>query len=149
MQNHDDMLAGINFKKLNLTERQAHVWALRAQGITQTQIAKQWGTSRANVCMLEKAARKKIERSKETVIFDEQLHAPLRMKCQPGELLLDIPPRLYRHADQSDIKVNADGSMVIQQILTHAPTCVRENRFVRAVLLIVTNSGQLHVRPLA
>lgn len=148
MQNEDDLISGFDFDKLQLTERQARVWVMRAQGITQTRIAKHWGTSRANICMLEKAAREKIERARETVLFDEQLHAPLHITCQPGELLLDIPGRLDRQAGDLDIHIAADHDLIIEQILTHAPTCVRENRFVRAARITVTHSGHLHIRPL-
>jgi len=146
MDNQDDLLSGFDFDKLQLTERQACVWAFRAQGVTQTQIAKQWGTSRANICMLEKAAREKIERARETVLFDEQLNAPLQVTCHPGELLLDIPDKLDRQALDLDIQIQPEA--VIDQILTHAPNCVRENRFVRPARISVTQSGHLHIRPL-
>lgn len=141
-------LLGVDIKKLHLTTRQALVWALRAQGIPQAQIASEWGSSRANICNLERCAREKVEKSRATIAFDEQLRAPLQLVCYPGELLLDIPPRLYRIADQSEIKVSADGPMVMQRVLLEATDCIRDNRFVRPVLLLVSLEGKLLVRPM-
>jgi len=145
---NDDALAGFNVAKLALTEKQALVWALRAAGMTQVQIAAIWGTSRANVCMLEKAAKAKIEKARETIAFDEQLRAPLRLSFRPGELLLDIPPRIYRAADHADIKVRADGPMVMQQVLSEVPECVVDNRLIKATLVMVTLEGRLYIKPL-
>ncbi len=144
---HADVLSGFDLARLSLTPRQAQVWALRAKGLSQTQIAELWGTSRANVCMLEKAAKSKIEKSRETVAFDEQLRAPVRLLCRPGELLLDLPPRVYRAADHAGIKVRADGPMVVQQFLSEAPGCVHNHRLVQAVWVTITVHGQLYMRP--
>lgn len=148
VEDFEDALAGFDVGKLALTQRQALVWALRAGGMTQAQIATLWGTSRSNVCMLEKAAKSKIEKARETIAFDEQLRAPLRLVFQPGELLLDIPPRLYRAADHAQIKVRADGPMVMQQVLSQAPECVLDNRLVKAILVMVTLEGHLYVKAL-
>lgn len=143
-----EALLGVDVEKLQLTQRQALVWALRAQGLSQVQIARRWGTSRANICNLERVAREHIEASRHTIAFDEQLRAPLHLVCHPGELLFDIPPKLYRSADASDIKVKYDGPMVVQHLLSEAPECVKDNRLTRPLLLMVSLEGQLYVRAL-
>ncbi|MDP6459375.1 MAG: Tfx family DNA-binding protein, partial [Candidatus Hydrothermarchaeota archaeon] len=51
----------------HLTERQIRVLKLRARGHIQAEIARQFGTSRANISAIEKKAMINIERSKNTL----------------------------------------------------------------------------------
>lgn len=148
MQPVDEVLAAFDPAQLHLTLRQAQVWALRAHGVSQSQIAQRWGTSRANVCMLERTARQHVARARETIAFDDWLRAPLRFSCRPGALLLDIPPRLLRYADQLGLHVQAEREHIVQCILDQVPDCVRDNRLVRPILLLVTPQGELWVRAL-
>jgi len=148
MQPVDEVLAAFDPAQLHLTSRQAQVWALRALGVSQSRIAERWGTSRANVCMLERTAREHVARARETIAFDEWLRAPLRLCARPGELLLDVAPRVLRHAEQQGLHVHEDASQIAQRILGQVPECVRDNRLVRPILLLATSQGELWVRAL-
>lgn len=144
----NELLAAFRPQALHLTERQALVWTLRAQGASQAQIAASWGTSRANICMLERAARNHIARSRETLAFDAALRAPVQLVCRPGELLLDIQSRLQRCCGPQAQQPELEGLSVPDEMAAKAPDCVRDNRLIRPLLIWVTVDGELGLRPL-
>jgi Tfx family DNA-binding protein len=55
-------------------QKQWKILELRARGSTQLETAKKLGTSRSNVSMIERRAKKKLDKARETIQIYEALH---------------------------------------------------------------------------
>jgi len=95
-----------------LTEKQYRILELRSKGYTQAQIAKILGTSRSNVSMLEKAALEKIRLAKETLKLYQELNSAVVVTVEPGTHLVDIPGIILRKADEVNVKLRANFTLI-------------------------------------
>ncbi|MEM3073930.1 MAG: Tfx family DNA-binding protein, partial [Nitrososphaerales archaeon] len=96
-------------KKIGLlTERQIEVLKLRAQGLTQEEVAKKLQTSRENVTILEKRAYQNIKLARETLAALKTFGISTSVVIKPGTHLVDIPRLILDKADEANIKVRAN-----------------------------------------
>jgi HTH-type transcriptional regulator, fmd operon transcriptional regulator len=56
-------------------QKQLKILRLRARGLTQLKVAKELGTSRANISMIEWRARRKLQKARETIRAYERLQS--------------------------------------------------------------------------
>lgn len=127
-----------------LTERQKDVLRRRKQGLTQQQIADIIGTSKANVCTIEKAALDKIRRAKETVMFLYSLDAMPLCVIPAGTDLLEVPPLIYRGAERLNIKVRYDTINLLNLIRTSATERCRGRHILDNIEVFINTSGDLY-----
>ena len=99
-----------------LTEKQYRILELRSKGYTQAQIAKILGTSRSNVSMLEKAALEKIRLAKETLKLYQELNSAAVVTVEPGTHLVDIPGIILRKADEVNVKLRANFTLIYDML---------------------------------
>lgn len=127
-----------------LTERQKEVLRRRKKGLTQQQIADIIGTSKANVCTIEKAALDKIRRAKETIIFLYSLDATPLCVITAGTDLLEVPSLIYREAERLGIKVRYDTINLLNLIKTSAGERCK-GRYIRDnIEVFINDSGDLY-----
>ena len=88
-----------------LTERQFEVLALRRDGLTQAEIADQFGTSVANVSSIESSARRNVARAHRTVEAVRWMRAIVRFHVSAGTHLRDVVERVYEAGDDAGVKV--------------------------------------------
>ena len=65
-------------------QKQLKILKLRARGFTQIETAKELGTSRANVSMIEWRARKKLDKARETIQAYEALQSSHTVSVDKG-----------------------------------------------------------------
>jgi Tfx family DNA-binding protein len=99
-----------------LTEKQYRILELRSKGYTQAQIAKILSTSRSNVSMLEKAALEKIRLAKETLKLYQELNSAAVVTVEPGTHLVDIPGIILRKADEVNVKLRANFTLIYDML---------------------------------
>jgi Tfx family DNA-binding protein len=99
-----------------LTEKQYRILELRSKGYTQAQIAKILGTSRSNVSMLEKAALEKIRLAKETLKLYQELNSAAVVTIEAGTHLVDIPGIILRKADEANVKLRANFTLIYDML---------------------------------
>ncbi len=104
-----------------LTDHQIRILMLRARGLKQSEIAEMLGTSRANVSILERRALEKIEKAKNTLLLWEQINSKISLDVKAGEDIFTVPERLFRKADELDIRVPYSTAEVIAFLVEHAP----------------------------
>jgi hypothetical protein len=144
----DELLDRVGFDadQSVLTRRQAEVLALRERGLTQSAIGDRFGTSRANVSAVERAARANIARARETAAFADALAAPVQVTVEAGDDLYDVPARVYNAADAADVKVNQTTTDLRRTVATEAGDAVDGGEAVEPILVAVTDEGAVRVR---
>ncbi|MDD1639676.1 MAG: Tfx family DNA-binding protein [Methanomicrobiales archaeon] len=127
-----------------LTDRQKEVLRYRKKGLTQQQIANIIGTSKANVCTIEKAAIENIQRSKETLEFLYTLDASHLCTVKSGTDLLDVAKIIYAEAEKMGIKVKYDTISLINHMRDSNPERFK-GRYVREdVEVYINDDGELY-----
>ena len=126
-----------------LTEAQARVLELRAKGLTQAEIARRLGTSRANVCILERRARENIARAELTLKFAEKLRAPVVLEVKQGDDILEVPKRLFKAADVAKIKVRMGTPDVVAKIREGARDRIHGRSATKSFDVVLTAEGEV------
>ena len=104
-----------------LTEQQIRILRLRAKGMKQSEIAELLGTSRANISILEHRALEKIQKARNTLIIWEQINSKISVDVKQGEDIFDVPEKLFKKADELNIKVPYSTAEIIAFLVDHAP----------------------------
>ena len=126
-----------------LTEAQARVLELRAKGLTQAEIARKLKTSRANICILERRARKNIVRAEQTLKLVAKLRAPVVLEVRPGDDILEVPKRLFKAADAAKIRVGLGTPDVIAKIRDGAGSKLHGRSVTQRFELVLTSDGDV------
>ncbi len=106
-------------EKSFLTKKQFEVLMLRAKGLKQKDIAKILGTSRENISILEKKAKEKIEKARNTLELFEMLD-PIDLEIKEGTNVYEIPRLIFREADKHGIRIIYNTTCLIELIKTFA-----------------------------
>lgn len=139
--------AGFDPERSVLTRRQAEVLALREREVSQADIADRLGTSRANVAGIEASARENVRKARGTVELVDSLRAPVRLTVEPGTDVYEIPDRIYRAADEADVKVTLSAVGVIETLTESAREALDSRQLVRPVQVTVSADGEVRIRP--
>ena len=134
-----------SFNNTFLTERQLEVFIRRRRGESLAEIAEKLGTTRSNVCALEKAAKRNIERAYNTVKLVESLLYKSIVSIPPGTDLYDIPGIIYRKADQLGIKIQMSGPLLLKYIVEHCSDKLRNRQVLREIKIGIDESGSLTI----
>ncbi len=127
-----------------LTDRQKEVLRYRRQGMTQQQIADIIGTSKGNVCTVEKSALENVHRARETLQFMYTLDARFLCVIPPGADILVVPDTIFREASDRGIKVRYDTISLINRLRESIPTHVQA-RFVKDEIQVYLNDdGEIY-----
>jgi len=138
--------AGFDPDESILTRRQAEVLALRERGLTQSAIAEQFGTSRANVASIESSARENVRKARETVAVAETLRAPVQVDIDAGTDLYDVPPAVFAACDTADVKVPQTAPELLSTVSEAAGDAVVGREVRMDVLVSVGADGAVRVR---
>ncbi|MGB9827729.1 MAG: Tfx family DNA-binding protein [Thermosphaera sp.] len=126
-----------------LTEKQYRVLELRSKGYTQAQIAEILGSSRSNVSMLEKAALEKIRLARETLKLYQELNSAAVVIVEPGTHLVDIPGIILRKADEVNVKLRANFTLIYDMLRYKAG---QKNRVTnREIKILIMKDGSIDV----
>ncbi len=127
-----------------LTEQQIKVLELKSKGYTQSEIAKILGTTRANICTLEKRAMKNLAKAMNTIkIFDNLF--PIRIYIEKGEDIFDIPKKIFRVADEHGIKMEETTTTLIERIRALASRRINGRVVERDFTIRLTRFGSIQI----
>ncbi|HJJ42415.1 MAG TPA: Tfx family DNA-binding protein [Methanocorpusculum sp.] len=131
-------------KNTLLTGRQKDVLRYRKQGMTQQQIADIVGTSKANICTIEKSAHENIRRAKETLEFIYTLDAKKLCVLQGGIDLMDAPKQVYNAAAPLNIKIKYDTLGMINKISASIPEKIKGRYIKDDVCVYLNDEGDVY-----
>lgn len=124
-----------------LTERQARVLVMRQEGMTQREIADEFGTSSANVSMIQKAAEENVEKARRTVELAKRIRTPNRVEVEPGDHIDEVVETVYDVGDVQGVKIRYSRPELYTQIYTELSELFDGERFTSSVRIGVTDDG--------
>ncbi len=132
-----------------LSDQQFKVLQLRIkQGLSQSEIANDLGTSRENVTIIEKRARANIKLAEETIQVYKLLLSLAKMKIEAGTHLVDVPGIIVKFGDSIGIKLNVNFTTLYDEIKIRAGDCIENRRVVKPFTVAIFRDGSIEVLPL-
>lgn len=126
-----------------LTEKQKRVLKMRREGKTQEEISEILKTSRSNVSLIEKRARKNIRRSEKTIEEWKRIISSMSIKVEEETDVLDVPKMVYERANKENVKVDLATVEIVEKI-QDAGVELLNNRVVKHPFEVhVTESGEV------
>jgi hypothetical protein len=108
-----------------LTKRQAQVLQFRLQGLTQQEVANLLGTTRANVCKMERRAHQNVMMARVTLRKWMKIQAPIVIFVPAGTDVLRVPSIIFKAADAEGIHLPVNSIDIIVQLKIKAPFLFR------------------------
>ena len=130
-------------KRGSLTEVQYRVLACRSKGMTQKETAKELGTTRANVSMIELRARRKVELAKDTIRAYQSTLDDHVVRIPKGTRFYDIPPTVLREGDRWGIHMQSNLVEIVRMIQAIRPSCLDGGRTTRGISFVFNPAGKL------
>ena len=135
----------INIEDTFLTERQLEVYIRRKRGESLSEIANALGTSRSNICAIERKAKNNIKKALNTIKLIESLEYPVRITINAGTDLYDIPGIIYRKADERDIKIPLSGPSILRLIEDTCSHKLRNRQVLRDIVIGINERGDVTI----
>jgi len=126
-----------------LTDEQIKVLRLRAKGLSQKEIAEILNTTRANVCVIEKRARKNIERALKTIEEWKKINSKVDMVIKEGTDLMDIPRIIFSKSNEEGVKVKYNFVELLDHIRKSAPEKIEKRIIKEPLRVYVLENGEV------
>jgi len=127
------------------TEKEYNVLKLRAQGLTQREIARILGVSRTTVSVLERSALKKVKLAEKTLGIYRELYSESIFIIKPGVKLAEIPAIILRRADEANIKLKGDFTYIYSQL--RYKVGVKRPILDREIKVVIYRDGSFEILP--
>lgn len=126
-------------------QKQLRILRLRARGFTQLEAAKELGTTRANVSMIEWRARKKLDKARETIQAYEALQSSHKVTVGKGTKLAEVPLMVLHEGDKHHIHIRSDIIEIVRLVKALKPSVVRDGKTIRNLEFKINERGKLEV----
>jgi Tfx family DNA-binding protein len=127
----------------SLTMAQYQVLLRRGKGLTQRQTAKELGTSRGNVSMMELRAKRKVEIARETLRAYQSTLTDHDVRVPKGTRMYDIPPLVLGAGDRFGIHLQSNIVDIVRMVKDAKPPCLAGGRTTRSLSLSFNQAGKL------
>ena len=140
------MHKGKGFQRTALTRRQWEVVRLRAEGLTQAELAKKLGTSRENISEIEHRARLKIDAAKGTLAALQELRATGEVLIPSGTSVFEAVTMVILRADILGVKLHGSADDVLATIRSMWKTKIKGHRLVSAAKIDIAEDGTVMIK---
>lgn len=131
-----------------LSELQFKVLQLRiTKGLSQAEVARTLGTTRENVTIIERRARRNIKLAEETLQVYKFLLSVANVKIEAGTHLIDVPGLLIKAGDSYGIKLKVNFTMIYDEIRYKARECISGSSVVKPFTIAIFRDGSIEVIP--
>lgn len=130
-----------------LTERQARILALRADGSTQAEIADELGTSIANVSAIESSGRDNIRRANRTITAAQILQAKIRFTVSAGTTIRELTDRVYEAGNNAELKISYPSAELTELLRQHLQDRLDASTLTESVAIGISDEGNVVVHP--
>jgi len=130
-----------------LTEIQLNVLRLRMTGLTQEEVANRLGTTRQNISLVERRARKNVEKAEETITAYRKLRTVVSVTLLPMTHMVDVPRKLIDAADSVGVRISGDFSRVYRDLRQNAGGSISGSRIVKSIRVDILKDGNVFVEP--
>jgi hypothetical protein len=128
-----------------LTERQTQVLMLRERGLTQSEIAERFGTTRANVTNIESSANANVDAASKTVELVDMLSSPVRVEIPRGTDVFDVPQRVYSACDSADVKADCSAVELVERLRKEQAEVLQGNAVRQPIRIVVSHTGDVRI----
>ena len=129
----------------SLTEAQYRVLACRGKGLTQLETAREMGTTRANVSMIELRAHRKVAQARETLEAYRSTLTDHVIRIPRGTRFYEIPTHVLREGDRWGIHMQSNVVEIIRMVKDTRPSCLARARTTRPILFVFNKMGKLRI----
>ncbi len=136
-----------NGKAGSLTEIQLDVLRFRLAGLTQEEVAIRLGTTRQNISLVERRARRNLEKAEETMAAYRRLRTVVSVTLPPMTHLVDVPRKLIDAADSVGVRIGGDFSRVYSGLRESAGSSISGTRTVKPIRVDILDDGEVFVEP--
>ncbi len=130
-----------------LTERQARILALRADGYTQAEIADELGTSTANISAIESTARNNVNRAGRTITAAQILQAKIRFTVPAGTTIRELTDRVYEAGNNAELKISYPSADLSELLRQHLQDRLEASTLTESVVIGISSEGNVVVHP--
>jgi Tfx family DNA-binding protein len=134
-------------KSGSLTKIQLEVLRLRMTGLTQEEVATKLGTTRQNISLVERRARRNLEKAKETITAYRKLRTVATVTLPPTTHLVDVPRMLIDAADLAGVRISVDFSLIYKELKHDAKDSVSGTRITKQVRVDILSDGEVYIEP--
>ncbi len=140
------LVHGMSGKHGLLSDRQFRVLQLRIEdGLSQAEIANMLGTTRENVTIIEKSARRNIRLAEETLHAYRLLLSVAKIEIEAGTHLIDIPGIVVKAGDNIGFKLRVNFTRIYDEIRFKAGDCISGSRIVKPFTIAVFRDSRIEV----
>jgi|SRR5208283_4392635 len=125
-----------------LTKKQLRVLELRSKGSTQREVAKQLGTTRANISMIEWRARRRLAKARNTIRAYDMMQEDFKVEIREGTKLVDVSAKVLIACDKRHVHLQSTIADILK-VIKSKPDYIRDGRVSRRILLRVDRDGNL------
>ncbi len=130
-----------------LTPTQFEVLRLRLEGLSQEEVAERLGTTRQNISIIERRAKRNLKLAEETLRAYRELVAASSVEVPPGTHLVDVPRLVIDAADEVGVKLRANFTRIYDEIRFKARSCVRGVKTIKPLRILIFKDGDIEVIP--
>jgi len=131
-----------------LSELQFKVLRLRiVKGLSQAEVARMLGTTRENVTIIERRARRNIKLAEETLQAYKLLLSVANVRVEAGTHLIDVPGILVKASDRFGIKLKVNFTRIYDEIRFKARDCISRSKVVKPFTIAIFRDGNIEVIP--
>ncbi len=113
--------------------------------MSQVETAEELNTTRANVSMIERRAKKKVEGARETLRAYESTLTNHSITVDVGSRPQDIPSIVLREGDRFGIHIQSNIVDIIRMARSLRPSCLANGRTTRNLTFVFNQRGKLSV----
>jgi len=131
-----------------LSDRQFQVLQLRIEkGLSQAEIANMLGTTRENVTIIEKSARRNIKLAERTLQTYRLLLSVAKITIEAGTHLIDIPGMVVKAGDNIGVKLQVNFTRIYDEVSFKAGDCISGSRIVKPFTIAIFRDNRIEVLP--
>jgi len=129
-----------------VTPRQWQVVKLRATGLTQKQVADRLRTSRENVSIIERRARRNLTVAKATLAAFEQLSQTRELIIPSGTSIFEATSMILLRADVLRIKVRMSADSILAAIRSKCNRRIRGHHLTAVLKIRISEDGAIMIK---
>jgi Tfx family DNA-binding protein len=129
-----------------LTRRQWQVLRLRSTGLTQTQVARRFRTTRENISIIEHRAHENLMAAKATLNAVEQLSESNELVIPSGTSVFEATSMILRRGDVLRIKVKMSADSILAALRSRRKGRIRGHHLIAPIRIRINSDGALLIR---
>jgi Tfx family DNA-binding protein len=134
------------FHGTTLTDRQWEVIRLRADGLTQADVAKKLKTTRENISIIEHRAHDKISAAKATLAALKELEVTREVLLPGGTSVFEATSLIVLRADILGIKLKHSADSLLALLRSRCRSKIRGHHLVAVVKAEIAEDGEVSFR---